>query len=370
MLTGRSAQPRSAGAPRRPPGYFLVPLRGALIGLLALGHGLALNLQTRALAEEGSKMRIGIIGLDTSHVTAFTKEFQRQPASDPAIEGFRVVAAYPHGSADIESSASRIPKFTEEIQAMGVEVVDSIATLLTKVDCVLLETNDGRLHLDQAIEVFRAGKPVFIDKPAGSNLAEVVAIYRAAEHYGVPVFSSSSLRFSPGAQEVRGGKFGHVLGCDAFSPCALEPTHVDLFWYGIHGVESLFTCMRTGCLRVTHQSTADSEFAVGVWADGRIGTFRGIRAGSSGYGGTVFGDQGIGSIGPYGGYQPLVIEIGKFFRSRETPVEAAETIELYAFMQAASLSKQRGGVPVTIAEVMQDAMNQSETLLIGKLDPK
>lgn len=319
-------------------------------------------------AEEVPQMRIGIIGLDTSHVPAFTKTFHRQPAIDPSLENFRVIAAYPYGSADIESSASRIPKYTAEVKEMGLEVVDSIATLLSKVDCVLLETNDGRLHLDQALEVFRAGKPVFIDKPTGSNLAEVVAIYRAAEHFDVPVFSSSSLRFSPGAQEVREGKYGNVLGCDAYSPCSLEPTHVDLFWYGIHGVESLFTCMRSGCVSVTHQSTKDSELAVGIWSGGRIGTFRGIRAGSGGYGGTVFGDRGIGAIGPYGGYQPLVLEIGKFFRSHEPPVDASETIELYAFMQAAALSKERGGVPVKIAEVLEQANRAADSLLQGKLD--
>ena len=151
-----------------------------------------------ALSEDGKTMRLGIIGLDTSHVPAFTKEFHKDPVADPALEGFRVVAAYPFGSADIESSASRIPKYTAEVRAMGVEVVDSIADLLSKVDAVLLETNDGRLHLEQALEVFQAGKPVFIDKPTGSRLAEVVAIYQAAEHYRAKVFSSSSLRFSPG----------------------------------------------------------------------------------------------------------------------------------------------------------------------------
>jgi hypothetical protein len=340
----------------------------AMAATLIVGHGLFPH--AKAIAEERDRMRIGIIGLDTSHVPAFTKEFHREPSADPALENFRVIAAYPHGSADIESSASRIPKYTAEMQEMGVEVVDSIADLLTQVDCVLLETNDGRLHLDQAVEVFRAGKPVFIDKPAGSNLAEVVAIFEAAEHYAVPMFTSSSLRFSPGPQEVRGGKYGRVLGCDAYSPCALEPTHVDLFWYGIHGVESLFTCMGSGCVTVTHQSTKDSEFAVGIWSDGRIGTFRGIREGSGGYGGTAFGDQGIGPIGSYGGYRPLVIEIGKFFRTHQPPVAAEETIELYAFMQAAAESKARGGVPVAIGEVMDQARDKAEQLLQGKLDPK
>lgn len=318
-------------------------------------------------AEEVREMRLGIIGLDTSHVPAFTKEFHRDPVADEALKGFRVVAAYPQGSADIESSASRIPKYTAEMRELGVEITDSIAALLDQVDAVLLETNDGRVHLEQALQVFRAGKPVFIDKPAGSRLAEVVAIYRAAKHFQVPVFSSSSLRFSPGAQEVRSGKYGKVLGCDAYSPAALEPTHVDLFWYGIHGVESLYTCMGTGCDVVTHQSTKDSEFAVGLWEGGRIGTFRGIRAGSGGYGGSVFGDQGIGPIGPYGGYRPLVVEIAKFFRSNEVPVTSDETVELYAFMQAALLSKKRGGVPVKIQEVMEAASAEASKLLEGEL---
>ena len=195
------------------------------------------------MAEDASpapqkRLRVGVIGLDTSHVLAFTKAFQQAKPEDPNLSGFDVVAAYPFGSADIESSASRIPKYTDDMKALGVEIVDSIETLLTKVDCVLLETNDGRLHLEQALQVFRTGKPVFIDKPTGSNLAEVVAIFRAAAHYNAPMFSSSSLRYSDGAQAIRGGKVGRVLGCTTYSPCSLEPTHVDLFWYGIHGVES------------------------------------------------------------------------------------------------------------------------------------
>lgn len=319
------------------------------------------------IAQDAEVMRLGIIGLDTSHVPAFTKEFHRDPVADSALAGFRVVAAYPHGSADIESSASRIPKYTAEMREMGVEITESIEVLLTKVDAVLLETNDGRLHLEQALKVFQAGKPVFIDKPTGSRLAEVLAIYEAAKYYDVPCFSSSSLRFSPGAQEVREGKFGNVLGCDAYSPCALEPTHVDLYWYGIHGVESLFTCMGVGCAQVTHQSTEDSELAVGIWSGGRIGSFRGIREGSGGYGGSVFGDRGIGAIGPYGGYRPLVIEIAKFFRTHRPPVDAEETIQIYAFMQAAQLSKERGGVPVSIAEVMEIAGKEAKELLAGKL---
>jgi predicted dehydrogenase len=327
---------------------------------------IALCFLSAAMAQDTKTLRVGIIGLDTSHVPAFTKAFNKEPA-DPEMQNCRVVAAYPFGSRDIESSASRIPKYTAEVKELGLEVVDSIDALLGKVDCVLLETNDGRPHLEQALQVFRAGKPLFIDKPTGSNLSEVVAIFQAAEHFGVPMFSSSSLRYAAGAQAIRGGKVGKVLGCDAYSPCALEPTHVDLYWYGIHGVESLYTCMGIGCESVTHTSTDDFELAVGRWSDGRIGTFRGLRAGKTGYGGTAFGEKGIEPIGPYGGYRPLVVEIAKFFRSGEVPIDPAETVELYAFMQAASESKRRGGTPVTIADVVETANQEAAKLLSGKL---
>ncbi|TWU10100.1 Oxidoreductase family, NAD-binding Rossmann fold [Allorhodopirellula heiligendammensis] len=324
-------------------------------------------LQAQSSEQTAPEIRLGIIGLDTSHSPAIIKTFNNPEPTDKIFAGFRVVAAYPFGSQTIESSASRIPQYTTEAQEQGVEIVDSIADLLSKVDCVFLETNDGQLHLEQALQVFQAGKPVFIDKPTGSNLAETIAIFRAAEHYQVPMFSASSLRYTEGAQAIRAGKIGRVLGCSTYSPCSLEPAHVDLFWYGIHGVETLFTCMGTGCLSVQHTETETCQFSVGTWDGGRVGTFRGIQSGRSGYGGTAFGDKAIMDVGSYAGYEPLFIEVAKFFHSHEPPVSSQETIEIYAFMQAAFASKHRGGSMIEIAEVMKAAIADAEQLLEGKL---
>lgn len=300
------------------------------------------------------QLRAGIIGLDTSHATAFTQLLNDPKAADDLAD-CRVIAAYPKGSPDIESSVSRVPMYTKQVQELGVEIVDSIDALLAKVDVVLLETNDGRPHLEQVRPVLKAGKPVFIDKPIAGSLADAIAIFDAAKEYGVPVFSSSSLRYTEGAQALRGGKIGDITGCDAYSPCSLEATHPDLFWYGIHGVETLFTVMGTGCETVTRSSTRDTDVVVGVWKGGRVGTFRGMRGGSSGYGGTAFGTKGIAAIGAYSGYRPLLVEIVKFFRSGVAPVRAEETIEIYAFMEAADESKRRGGVPVSMADVLKQA---------------
>lgn len=299
-------------------------------------------------------VRVGIIGLDTSHSTAFT-QLLNAPEPAPELAGFRVVAAYPYGSRTIESSTSRIPEYTETVRKLGVEVVGSIDELLKRVDVVLLETNDGRPHLEQALQVIRAGKPVFVDKPVAGSLADAIAIYDAARRARVPVFSASSLRYAAGAQAVRGGAIGRVLGADAFSPATIEPTHPDLFWYGIHGVELLFTAMGTGVEEVSRIHTDSTDVVVGRWRDGRLGTFRGTRSGKHEYGGTAYGTGGNAQLGPYDGYRPLLLEIARFFRTGASPVDEAETLEIYAFMAAADESRRLGGRPVKVAEVMAKA---------------
>jgi len=294
-----------------------------------------------------------MIGLDTSHSLAFTKVMNA--SEEEPLKRCHVIAAYPHGSPDIESSVSRIPKYTAEMQGMDVEIVDDIPTLLTKVDAVLLETNDGRPHLEQVAPVLKAGKPCFIDKPIAGSLADCLAIFKLAEHYKTPVFSSSSLRFGKNTQAARNGSLGDINGCSTWSPCSLEKTHPDLFWYGIHGVESLFTVMGPGVQTVTRSQTDDFELVTGVWNNGRIGTFRGIRSGKAGYGGTAFGSKNLGPVGSYDGYAPLVLEIARFFHTREVPIAPAETIDIYAFMEAADESKRHGFAPVNVADVMKKA---------------
>ena len=306
--------------------------------------------------------RVGIIGLDTSHSIEYTKILN---ATDAAAEfgGYKIVAAYPQGSLDIESSTSRIPGYIEEVKQRGVEIVDSIPALLEKVDVVLLETNDGRRHLEQAIPVLKAGKTMFIDKPISASLADAIVIFDLAKHYNVPVFSSSSLRFMPSAQEVANGKIGKVLGADAYSPCSLEKTHPDFFWYGIHGVELLYTVMGTGCKSLVRVHTEGTDVAVGTWEDGRIGTFRGTRTGKHTYGGTAFGEKGDSVLGPFGGYNRLLDEIIKFFQTGLVPVKPGDTLEICAFMEAADESKRRKGASVNLDKIWERGRKSAQKKL-------
>ncbi|NLN30359.1 MAG: Gfo/Idh/MocA family oxidoreductase [Bacteroidales bacterium] len=331
-------------------------IRTAGAGAMAIGLA-GKSFPASGSRPQGSK-RIGIIGLDTSHSTAFTKTLN-DPSAGPQFQGYKVVAAYPRGSRDIQSSVERIPGYTEEMKKMGVEIVDSIDELLQKVDFVLLETNDGRLHLEQAIPVMKAGKRMFIDKPIAASLADTIAIFDAAEYYKTPLFSASSLRYITGAKEIAEGSVGKVIGADVYSPATLEETHPDLYWYGVHGVETLFTIMGTGCKTVSRAFTAGTDLVTGIWEDGRIGTMRGIRQGSSGYGGVVYGEKEIKALGSYAGYDPLLVEIVRFFTTGILPVSPEETLEIFAFMTAADESKNKGGIPVRMEKVMEEARKEA-----------
>ncbi len=326
-----------------------------LAGVGIMASGLSFGNTGKDTVKKG--LRVGIIGLDTSHAIAFTKSLNAPDAS--AFGGYKVVAAYPQGSKDIESSVKRVPGYIEEVRKLGVEIINTIPDLLKKVDVVLLETNDGRPHLEQALPVFKAGKTVFIDKPVAGTLTDAFAIFQAAKDYKVPVFSSSSLRYMSNMDDIiKNQSIGKILGAESFSPCFLEPTHPDFFWYGVHGIETLFTVMGTGCQTVTRVHTPDTDVVVGVWEGNRIGTFRGLRGGKPVYGGYAFGENGIKTLGDYNGYDPLLKEIIKFFQTGVSPVTPEETLEIFTFMEAADESKRRGGLLVSLAETRQKALAQ------------
>lgn len=304
------------------------------------------------LSATAADLRLGLIGLDTSHATAFTK-LLNDPTDKDHVRGARVVAAFKGGSKDIESSWSKVDQYTAELtDKWGVKIYDTIEAVCREVDAVLIESVDGRPHLAQARPVIEAGKPLYIDKPMGGSLRDVLEIFRLAEAKGVPIFSSSSLRFAKNTQAVRAGSIGTVQTAETISPCHLDPTHPDLFWYGVHGVESLFTVMGTGCESVRRGKTATGKIEVtGTWSGGRTGTYRE----GEGYSGKAKGEKGEAPVGSFDGYAPLVVEIVKFFQTRVAPVPAKETIELFAFMEAADESKRRGGEAVRLDEVLKKA---------------
>lgn len=307
-------------------------------------------------------LRAGIIGLDTSHVPAFTKLFNN-PKADGDLAGIKVVAGYPGGT-DMPASKDRVAKFTEQVRGMGVEIVDSIPKLLEKVDVVLIESVDGRIHLKEAREVFKSGKLVYIDKPLAGTLPESIALFELAKKHHVKTWSSSSSRFGADLLALKGNEeIGDILGVTTWGPCSYQSGTPDLFFYAIHGIESLFTLMGTGCETVSRSKGPVTDQVTGTWKDGRIGTYRGIVRGKSEFGAMVYGSKGVRQGAKTISYEALCRQIGKFFRTGEPPVSEAETIEIFTFMEAADESLRQGCKPVALAEVLAKAKEEAAKLV-------
>jgi hypothetical protein len=308
-----------------------------------------LALVLACFAVHAADLRIGIVGTDTSHVTAFTA-LLNDPNSKGHIEGAKVVAAFKGGSREIESSRTRIDGFAKDLQdKFQVKMVNSIPELCTMVDAVLIESVDARQHLDQARQVIAAGKPLFIDKPLTSTLEDARAIAKLAAEKNVRWFSSSSLRFG-GVDRLKGSP---VVGAETWGPGPLEAHHyLELGWYAIHPLEMLYVLMGTGCQEVSRMSTADTDVVVGKWKDGRIGVLRALRPYSK-YGAVAFHksakEQSFEiAADPNEGYAPLVEAIVKFFQGGPYPVSNEETLEMFAFLDAAQRSKEAGGKPIAL----------------------
>jgi predicted dehydrogenase len=220
------------------------------------------------------------------------------------------------------------------------------------VDVVLLESLDGRPHLEQVRPIIAAHKPVFVDKPVAASLKDVIEIDRLARENHVPWFSSSAYRYYDCMLDVKKTNVGDIRSTVSYGPCELEEHHPDLYWYGIHPTEALFTIMGPGCESVVRTATPKTDVVTGTWPDGRVGILIGQRNAST-HKVIVFGSKGIAEQKGDGDYAPLVQEIMKFFQTGVAPVSNAETVEIYAFMEAADESKREGGKPVKISEAME-----------------
>jgi len=292
-------------------------------------------------------LRLGLVGTDTSHVTAFAKMLN-DPSSADHVPGARIVAAYKGGMPDNATSAKYIEQYTEELRSKwGVEIVPDIASLCNKVDGVLLTSVDGRPHLKEARQIFTCGKPVWIDKPLASTLEDAREIARSARESGVRWWTSSSLRFTGMITRL---KVEGITGAMTWGPGPFEEHHhLDLSWYAIHPIEMLYALMGPGCVEVTRTYTEGADVIAGRWKDGRIGTVRAARPYGP-YGAVVFRGREALQSDPNApvGYRDMVVEIVRFFQTGVVPVPVEESLEIFAFMDAALRSKQSGGQPQTL----------------------
>lgn len=294
-----------------------------------------------------SQLRIGMIGLDTSHAVEFTQLLNNK--EHPwHIAGGNVTIAYPGGSADFPLSRDRVDGFTAQLRDQyDVRIAASPAMVAEQCDVLLLEAVDGRTHLELFQTIAPLGKPVFIDKPFTVSTKEAHEIYQLSQKYNVKFMSCSAVRYAPSLTAAIHtiGKEA-IIGADCYGPMDLQQTQPGLFWYGVHMADMLYAAMGQGCLQVTAASTEDHDVIVGQWSDGRIGTIRGNRKGNRTFGALIHGQANSvyanvnADVKPY--YAALLEEVMGMFSGGAPGIEPAETVEIVRFMEAANESRQTG----------------------------
>lgn len=296
-------------------------------------------------------IRLGICDCDSSHAVEFTKRLNHVDIEEQQwVDGAEVVAAYP-GTSEI-TEPKRIRDYVAKLASYGIEIVDQPEQLIGKVDGVLIESQEGGVHRRHAELFLNAGLPCFIDKPFACSAADAAAIAALAERKGLPVFSSSSLRYALEVQQVHAdaGVLGKVMGAEAYSPAPVHPRNPGLFHYGIHGVETLYALMGPGCEGVWCIFAPGAEVVVGMWGDERLGVIRGTRDGAHAYGFIAFCEKAVraATIDTAYIYRELLKRIVEMFKTGQPPVDVRESVELVAFIEAAMKSAQLEGKRVEV----------------------
>ena len=299
-----------------------------------------------------SELKVGMIGLDTSHVSAFVK-LLNDPTNEFHVPGARIVKAFPGGSAKFSLSANRVEGFTNELKEAGIEIVDSIEAL-AGLDAYFLESVDGDQHLEQFKVLANFGKPVYIDKPLACNYADAKAIVELAKAKNVPLMSCSSIRYAMGINDLKKEEDTEVFACQAFGPMNLLDDYRDYFWYGIHSTEIVFAMLGKGCESVQVIPTEHADLLFGRWADGKIGSILGNRNGVWEFGCTITTNthqrQAVASAAvPY--YTMMLKEVIPFFQTGKSPLDIEETLNIIAFLEAASRSRAANGALIKIADL-------------------
>jgi len=109
--------------------------------------------------------------------------------------------------------------------------------------------------------------------------------------------------------------------------------------------------MGRGCVSVSRKTEGTADVTSGKWKDGRVGVYYGVVKGKGPPMIQIWGTEGTTESAGPDGYQGLVLAIAAFFHTGRAPVDPAETIEVFEFMTAAQLSKDRGGAEVPLEEL-------------------
>jgi hypothetical protein len=313
--------------------------------------------------DKSKLLRIGLIGLDSSHCLRFAQQLNDSKTIG-YVPGGKVVVAFPGGSSDWELSFSRVDSFTKTLEdSFGIEMVDSPEEVAERCDLIMITSVDGRVHRKQFERIAHFGKPVFVDKPLAISWEDARSMMELSLSAGVRWFSSSVWRYTSDLVRVVGERGSRITNnpMDIYltGPWPLEPGRHGRFWYGIHSVEIMYSILGTGCLSVNSHREGNVESISGIWSNGRRSVISCEHGEQRNFSGLI---SSIDQTFPFttidtaeDRYAGLLRDLISFGMGGDAPVSPEETVEEVAFLEAACLSGEMER-PVDLREVMKGSL--------------
>jgi len=287
------------------------------------------------------EIRVALIGLDTSHTIEFARRMQAPDCSlEQRVAGMKAVTCLRFETPF--QNKEGLDKRQAQLEEWGVRVTTDFNEAVAHCDAIMLEINDPAYHLEYFTKCADLGKPIFVDKPLADTLENGQKIIQLARAKNVRMFSSSSLRFVPQLIEaVRAIPEPNYV--TVYGPLGKAPSGSSIVWYGVHAFEMLERAMGRGALAVTTRPDSAGAVAIVDYPNGNRGVVE-LNEGSWSYGGCLrTKDKAVPFTVNMGrAYSDQLELVAKFFRGDDPPVEAEDTLEVMALLDAAERSAQTG----------------------------
>ena len=290
-----------------------------------------------------NKIKVAIIGLDTSHAVEFPKLMQ-DPAVPEQNQVHDLVATRCLRFETPFQNKEGLDKRQAYLESIGVMVTEDFDTAVADCDAIMIEINDPAKHLEYFEKCAGLGKPIFLDKPFADTLDNAVRIMQIAKENNVRFFTSSSLRYD--VDFVDGlAKGVNPESAVVWGPVGRAPAGSSIVWYGVHAFEMLQRIMGCGAVSVNVSGDRKGYVCHVVYGDGRRGIVE-LTYGSYRYGGVIRDDREkevlfqVSYRVPF--YQMLIIEIIKFFKGESQVIPLEDSFEVMAMLSAADRSAATG----------------------------
>lgn len=286
-------------------------------------------------------IRVGIIGLDTSHAIEFPRRMQA-PDLDAAMKvpGLRAVSCLRFATPFQDEAG--LDARQKQLEQWGVKVTRTFEDAVKGVDALMLEINDPAYHLEYFERCAARGLPIFLDKPMADTIANGRKIADLARRHGTRVFSSSSLRFVRALEDACAAVPKPAM-TSVYGPLGKAPAGSSVVWYGVHAFEMLQRALGRGAAAVLAKRDALGTVAIVRYPDARRGLVE-LTEGSYLYGGCL---RALDKAAPFvvdlgRAYTEELARVADFFRGGPAPVAMEDTLEVMALLDAAERSYQSG----------------------------